>query len=57
MDSSKPSPDPKDYHEGPKAAKAFEGLLKRALSTSHEEIERRHKAWDKERKSSRKKAR
>ncbi len=37
----KPSPDPADYHEGPKAVRRFDGLFGRVIATPHEQIEKR----------------
>lgn len=57
MDSVKPSPDPRDYHEGPKAAEHFVAAVKKVLSVSPAELKKRHKEWEKKRKSHRAKAR
>ena len=48
MDDSKPRP--KEYIEGPEAAKQFEVLVKKAVTVPRSEIQKRHKEWEKERK-------
>jgi len=57
MDEAKPHPDPKDYHEGPEAARRFQDAVRQILAVPREEYERRHKAWEKARKKQRKKTR
>jgi hypothetical protein len=57
MDDAKPHPDPRDYHEGRKAAENFIGAVKQILSVSPAELKKRHKEWEKKRKSHRAKAR
>jgi hypothetical protein len=52
-----PKPQAKEYHEGEQAAKRFEGLVKRAVSVSPAEIQKRNEAWKKERKRQHKRAR
>ena len=52
-----PKPRTQEYHEGEQAARQFEGLVKHAVSVSHEEIERRDKVWKKARKRQHKRVR
>jgi len=56
MDESKSHPDPKDYHEGPEAARRFKEAVQQIIAVPREEYERRHKAWAKTRKQQRRKA-
>lgn len=57
MDEVKPSPDPKDYHEGEQAAQRFVSAVRQVIAVPREEYEKRHAAWEKARKKRRKKAR
>ncbi len=57
IDEAKPHPDPKDYHEGPEAARRFESLVRRVIVVPHDEIKKREEAWKKAKKRQRKKAR
>ncbi len=57
MDEAKPHPDPKDYHEGPDAARQFEDAVQKVMTVPREEYEKWHTAWEKARKKQRKKAR
>jgi hypothetical protein len=52
-----PKPRTQEYHEGEEAARRFEGLVKRAVLVSREEIERRDKKWKKARKRQHKRVR
>jgi len=54
MDDSKPHPDPKDYHEGPEAARRFQDAVRQILAVPREEYAKRHKAWEKAREKKRK---
>jgi len=54
MDNPKPSPDPADYHEGEEAARRFVQGVRSVLSTSPEELRKRHEKWEKERKGKKK---
>jgi len=55
MDSSKPHPDPQDYHEGKEAAERFLQGVKNVLFTSPEELKKRREAREKARKAEQKK--
>ena len=54
MDEAKPHPDPKDYHEGPDAARQFEDAVQKVMTVPREEYEKWHTAWKKARKQRRK---
>jgi len=49
----KPHPDPKDFHEGPAAAKRFVDAMRKVLSVPRDEIKRREEEWKKARKGQR----
>ena len=42
---AKPSPAPREYHEGPEAAQRFSEVVKGVLSVSRAELEKREQAW------------
>ena len=54
---AKLSPDPNEYHEGPSAVHRFDDALRKVLSVGREEMNRRLAAYEKDRKSKRRKSR
>jgi hypothetical protein len=52
-----PKPRAKEYHEGPEAARRFDSLVRQVIAVPPSEIAKRHKEWEKKRKSHRAKAR
>lgn len=56
MDEAKPHPDPKDYYEGPEAARRFDSVVRQVIAVPREEYEKWHTAWEKARKNQRRKA-
>ena len=50
-----PKPQPKEYAEGPEAAKRFDALVRQVIAVPHNEIVKRHKEWEKERQRHRRK--
>ena len=55
MDEPKPRRALKTYREGPEAAHQFDALVGRVLTVPHEEIKKRHAAWERSRKGQHKK--
>lgn len=49
MDDTKPSPDPKDYNEGPQAAEDFQTAVKKVLTVPYGEMRKRDEEWKKKR--------